>query len=475
MKINGKDISNLGFKGYCIGESLKIYQKNFEKSGLEKSEILGKFKEVYEKPENYLKDEIFNTLATRLYVPPKQENSYELLETPVPYTVYGKEQIEEGAIQQMDTACRLPVSRYGALMPDAHTGYGLPIGGVLAVKDAIIPFAVGVDIGCMMHMSVIHVDPSYLKSYKDKIKHALESETRFGVGCSFERDELNYHEVLENDLFDTLPLLKGFKQKAWSQLGTSGSGNHFVEFGIFKSALSCFSDKIALLSHSGSRQLGAMIAAHYTKLAMEQCKLPKEAKNLAWLDMNGDGEEYWHAMQLAGAYAQANHECIHERLLKKLGWNHVKEMGIVEVPASVISNKHNFAWKETIDGEELIVHRKGATPAYKDQIGIIPGSMSTDTHIVSGLGNRQSLFSASHGAGRKMSRTAARNSFTVSDMKKDLKAKDIELIGGAIDECTNAYKDIEEVIQIQSDNDIICNINRFSPKIVRMSKDKGDD
>src|SRR5690606_2234500 len=156
------------------------------------------------------------------------------------------------------------------------------------------------------------------------------------------------------------------------QLGTSGGGNHFVEYGVIE----CEEDDaklnitkgryVALLTHSGSRGLGATIAGHYTKVAKDICKLPREAANLAYLDLDtAEGQEYWLAMNLAGDYASACHEVIHDRLSKAMGGNILAK----------IENHHNFAWKEIWNGKEVIVHRKGATPAGKDVLGIIPGSM----------------------------------------------------------------------------------------------------
>lgn len=169
---------------------------------------------------------------------------------------------------------------------------------------------------------------------------------------------------------------------------------------------------LGLLSHSGSRGLGASIARYYTEVAREKCLLPRQAQHFAWLDLDSDaGEEYWRAMNLAGNYAKACHDQIHYHLVKYLGLK----------PVANVENHHNFAWKEKgLTGEELIVHRKGATPAAKGELGVIPGSMTATGYIVRGKGEAASLFSASHGAGRKMSRKRARESYTGSEIKKTL-------------------------------------------------------
>jgi tRNA-splicing ligase RtcB len=261
-------------------------------------------------------------------------------------------------------------------------------------------------------------------------------------------------------------LLRRLHGKAARQLGSSGSGNHFVEFGIvelmegntFQLPASRYA---ALLSHSGSRSLGANIAQHYTNIAMNKCKLPREAKQLAWLSMDSaEGLEYWLSMNLAGEYAKACHDRIHYNLCEALGASVLQ----------TIENHHNFAWKEKLsDGKDYIIHRKGATPAMKEVYGIIPGSMIAPGFIVRGLGNELSLNSAAHGAGRKMSRLKAKESITMGGMKKLLQAEKVTLIGGSPEEAPGAYKDIEAVMKSQGT--LVEIEGKFHPKIVRMAKD----
>jgi tRNA-splicing ligase RtcB len=259
--------------------------------------------------------------------------------------------------------------------------------------------------------------------------------------------------------------LKQLKDKAYKQLGSSGGGNHFVEFGIVKldHPLPAWKlepkEYLAVLSHSGSRGFGANIAKQYTYLATKQCPLPKNVQHLAWLDLNThDGQEYWLAMNLAGDYAKACHDDIHRRIAKALG----KRIVVT------IENHHNFAWKEQVDGKECIVHRKGATPAQKGVLGIIPGSMTAPGYIVMGKGNEDSLNSASHGAGRLFSRAKCKESFTASQMKKVLAQNEVHLIGGGIDEAPMAYKDITKVMRLQ--NELVDVLGTFTPKIVRMDR-----
>jgi tRNA-splicing ligase RtcB len=289
----------------------------------------------------------------------------------------------------------------------------------------------------------------------------LTDNTLFGSGKEFKDNEA--HEITDRSLFSEIPLLKTLQQKAARQLGTSGSGNHFVEFGVIEIHDSENEFHVApgkylsLLSHSGSRGLGATIANHYTKIAMEKCPLPKEAKHLAWLSLDSqEGMEYWLAMNLAGDYASACHHAIHKKIAAAFA---TEPMGMIE-------NHHNFAWKEMLNGKEVIVHRKGATPAGKGVLGIIPGSMSAPGFIVRGKGDISSINSASHGAGRKMSRTKAIATVTHKAMKDVLAENGVTLIGGGLDEAPHAYKDIHEVMKAQTD--LVEVVGTFLPKIVRM-------
>ncbi len=371
--------------------------------------------------------------------------------------------VEDGAILQMENAMSLPVSVAGALMPDAHQGYGLPIGGVLATQDVVIPYAVGMDIGCRMALTLYQteIDPEiFINKNLDRLKKILVENTRFGQS-HFNGEA--YDPVLEREEFYEIPFLKKHHKTAIKQFGTSGQGNHFVEFGEVD-ILTDDNDLgipkgryLGLLSHSGSRHFGYEIAKHYSNLAQKKLKLPQGLEKLAWLELDSpEGEEYWKAMQLAGDYAKANHDHIHKRIAQKLGMK----------PVAKVENHHNFAWKEIWNGKEVIIHRKGATPAQKGVLGIIPGSMTTPAYIVRGRGFEKTLNSASHGAGRVMSRRKALKTFTWKDLQEELKRAKVELIGGGLDEVPMAYKNINDVINLQSD--IIDIIGRFQPRIVRM-------
>ena len=370
---------------------------------------------------------------------------------------------DETSIKQMENACELPVSVKGALMPDAHTGYGLPIGGVLATENAVIPYAVGMDIACRMCMTVIDRPVSDLDQKEDELKDALVRETLFGTGAGFRGSQRLNHDVMDDAWNDT-PFLGRLKDKAWKQLGTSGSGNHFVEFGELTLDFDDLGLEagtyLALLSHSGSRGSGAQIAQHYSKVAAAlRPELPKHLQALAWLDLDSEeGREYWHAMELMGRYAAANHELIHRKVVDHLG---------AEVLLN-LENHHNFAWIEEHDGKEVVVHRKGATPAGEGEVGIIPGSMATPGYVVRGKGEPDSLNSASHGAGRAYSRTAAMKKFTWQEGRRFLAQKRVNLISAGLDEVPMAYKDIEKVMSAQSD--LVSRVARFDPRLVRMNK-----
>jgi tRNA-splicing ligase RtcB len=343
-------------------------------------------------------------------------------------------------------------------MPDAHVGYGLPIGGVLATDNAVIPYAVGVDIACRVMMTVYDLPPQKLKAEDQRYKKILENNTKFGIGSKWRQRQS--HPVMDEN-WNVTPITARLKDLAHSQLGTSGSGNHFVEFGEFELDRP-FNDiapgrYLAVLSHSGSRGPGAQTASHYSKLAMERHpNLPRELRQLAWLSLDDDGAEYWAAMELMGKFASANHHVIHALIAKAVG----------EKPILQVENHHNFAWKETHGGREVIVHRKGATPAGAGALGIIPGSMASPAYLVRGKGEATSLNSASHGAGRRMSRTQANQTFRWNQVKPYLEQRGVTLLSAGLDEVPMVYKDIEEVMDAQAD--LVERIARFHPRLVKM-------
>jgi tRNA-splicing ligase RtcB len=447
--------------------ALNIMNRHFKHSS--NDEKLKLIEQILMAPQSFVDHPTLGILAQKLVTltaapPASAFKSFDLSDVPKHFEIFGSRHIEMNAIQQMATAMRLPVAERGALMPDAHQGYGLPIGGVLATRNSVIPFGVGMDIGCRMALSILDVSGSFIEQQAYKLKKALLEFTHFGNEGGLE-GKLE-HEILDHPDFRLTPLLRRLHGKAARQLGSSGSGNHFVEFGILtlndNNSLGLVGgDYGALLSHSGSRSLGANIAQHYTAVAMDQCRLPREVKSLAWLNVDSEpGMEYWRSMNLAGEYAKACHEQIHRNLIHEIGTEAIL----------AVDNHHNFAWRETLDdGLDYIVHRKGATPAACGVLGIIPGSMTTPGYLVRGLGNPAALNSAAHGAGRKLSRQRAKNSVTMSALKQTLQRGKVTLIGGSPEEAPDAYKDIDLIIKSQTT--LIDIEGKFQPRIVRMAKD----
>lgn len=462
LKLRGKELKRIGFSNdKAIALALNLVNRHCKRA--DKIEIIELLEKIQLNPGKYLNEPVFGELAVLLTEKPaaKTKKKSVLNKAVLEFKVYGEENIDAETLEQMKTAMKLAVSVKGALMPDAHVGYGLPIGGVLATYNSVIPFGVGMDIGCRMCLSVYPFSPKKIYGERDRIKKILMNETRFGLA---EFNDIGDHEILERKEFQEIKFLKTLHKTFADQLGTSGHGNHFVDVGFVE--IKDLSEKtnlqpgeyFAILSHSGSRNFGSEVCKHYTELARQKLELSGEAAKLAWLDLDTqEGQEYWVAMQLAGDYSHANHRIIHARLAKAFG----------EKPLTIIENHHNFAWKEKLDdGAELVIHRKGATPAGIENVGIIPGTMASPAFIVTGKGNSESLQSAAHGAGRLMSRRQAKKSITDSQMKKYLQEQGVELLGGGTDESPLAYKDIREVMKHQKD--LVEVLGTFYPKIVRM-------
>lgn len=467
--ISGKQLLEAGWQpGPAVGAALEVAQALAD-TGQTDNAILEQLGQVAAKPNDFVDDPILSKVAAAwlaLQQPAKPSYSSELRATPVPYETWGADMIDANAMVQIDRAARLPISRKAAVMPDAHVGYGLPIGGVLATEGAVIPYAVGVDIACRMRISICAAPPHLLDRKHGMFEDALVQQTRFGPGAAWSKDLRPEHAVMDAPEWDALPLLGRLKQKAWTQLGTSGGGNHFVEWGIVTlreadEGLGLQAGKyIALLSHSGSRGLGATIANEYTKIAQQKhARLDKKYRELAWLDLeSGAGQAYWLAMSLAGDYASANHAVIHERVLAAAGLE----------PITGVENHHNFAWQEQLaDGTEVIVHRKGATPAGAGVLGVIPGSMGDPAYVVRGLGSAASINSASHGAGRRYGRSEAFRKLEPKRWQAYLRKRKVTLIGGSLDESPQAYKNIDDVMAAQQD--LVSVVASFMPRIVRMA------
>ena len=465
-KLRSKDFKTIGiYSNQTISIATTILRKKQFKLFTNKMKI-ELVEKIMNSPEEYADDELLSSIAEQFIEPEEQEvEPIKLHESEVELKVFGRPLIKSNAYQQMRTAMKLPIVRRGALMPDSHLGYGLPIGAVLATEESIIPFAIGMDIGCRMSLTIYEVTERFFKMHEHKFKQSIIDNTAFGLSKTIVAGSKE-HPFLDRDVFHQTTLLGRLKSKAVRQLGSSGSGNHFVEWGIVEiteddSTTLPAGKYIGLLAHSGSRGFGASIAKFYSDLAKEQSNLPYNMRHLGWLDLNeANGQEYWLSMNLAGDYAKACHDQIHKNVAKPLGLK----------PLMKIENHHNFAWKEIVDGKEMIVHRKGSTPAGEGVLGLIPGSMTDPGFIVKGKGNKDSIWSASHGAGRKCSRKETISNNTKSEMRKELRNKRVTLIGGALDESPYAYKSLEKVMSYQ--NELVDIIGKFYPRIVRMDKDK---
>lgn len=457
--MNSRQLAKLGVPDDVIKIAINAVQQAASSSSLSNRQIQQTMKSIVERPNDYVQHTHFGTLARALV-----QQQQILPQDPITYRTWGKEEIDEAAHSQMRKACELPAATAAALMPDAHIGYGLPIGGVLACDQVVIPYAVGVDIACRMKLSVLDTPPKSLKTKSEQYHSSLQRGTKFGVGSHWSRPK--QHSVMDQD-WTVTKITREKKDRAWQQLGTSGSGNHFAEFGILElptddRELGLEAGRyVALMSHSGSRGVGAAVCSTYNHIACAQ--LPKRYlrfRYLAWLELASQaGQEYWAAMNLMGDYAAANHDVIHQSVTQLLGAQII----------SGVENHHNFAWKEIHGDREVIVHRKGATPAGHGTLGVIPGSMADPAFIVRGRGNAQSLNSAAHGAGRRMSRKKAKQRYRWNSVRQELLNKGVHVLSAGADEVPGVYKNIEQVMARQTD--LVETIARFDPKIVKMCDD----
>lgn len=377
------------------------------------------------------------------------------------------ENCEEGAVKQAANLAKHPVVfHHVALMPDAHQGYGMPIGGVIATDSAVIPAAVGVDIGCGMIATETDIpaerfaDMAFRRAFQEKLKE------RIPVG-----EGVSHRETQNWEGFEEYTANNGMRSNLWPSkldrmnLGTLGGGNHFIE--LQKStALDGKGDpaggsKVWLMIHSGSRNLGKRIEEHYHKIANRLCtrfRVPLADPDLAFLPIEeADGHYYFTDMLFALRYAKENRRRMMEAMKETVA-EFVPEVNFLRT----IDIHHNYAACEEHFGKKVFVHRKGATSAKLDEIGIIPGSIGTASYIVRGLGNPDSFMSCSHGAGRRMSRIAASTTLTVEECDQAMdgivcerwhKYKGYGKAKGRLDlsEAPQAYKDIESVIDAERD------------------------
>ena len=456
-----------------MGAALEVVE-TLERDTLDRTEILAQLNRVRQAPLQYEGDPLYGLLAQRLIQlemsPPPQPV---IRDTPVPYWVWGQE-FEPQTLQQMDNAAHLPVSQVGALMPDGHPGYGLPIGGVLATENSAIPYGVGMDIACRLRLSILDVAPEFLNAQRDRFRKALIFNTRFGIGDrdgAWHGNEQRYHPILDDSRWEETAILRRLHDKAVRQMGTSGGSNHFAEWAALTAledslllGLKAGQTRLCFVTHSGSRGVGGTIAQEYTRIAKAvHPELPQKYQELAWLNLDTEaGQEYWLAMNVAGDFASACHQTIHQTVLAASGLEAV----------AFVENHHNFAWQEEHRGQKVIVHRKGATPAAKGVLGVIPGTMGDKGYIVIGLGQEESLNSSSHGAGRPRSRTASKQMITRHRRDAYLRERGVELLNPdtGVDEAPQAYKDPAAVMAQQLD--LVRPIATFMPLMVLMDSDK---
>lgn len=352
--------------------------------------------------------------------------------------------LEEGALQQAKDLANLPIAfRHIAIMPDSHQGYGMPIGGILATKNAIIPNAVGVDIGCGMcslRTNLKEID-------RDDLKKIL-GKTRKTIPVGFKRHQQAEDESwMPNIDRKNLPIVSQQYEKGRYQVGTLGGGNHFVE--IQKGS----DGYIWIMVHSGSRNIGYTVANHYHKKAVEETKKRGDKnipKDLSYFERGSENfDNYLNEMNYCIEFALQNRKLMMERVKKAF-----QEVLPETTFSNFINKPHNFAAVEEHFGEKLIVHRKGATRAEKEEWGMIPGSQGTKSYLVKGKGNPLSFNSCSHGAGRVMSRAKARKTLNLKEEVAQLKKQGVLHAlrhKKDLDEAPSSYKNIEEVMSQQKD------------------------
>ena len=391
------------------------------------------------------------------------------------------EDIEDGAMKQIKNLANLPFAfKHIAIMPDSHQGYGMPIGGVLATKDIIIPNAVGVDIGCGMcavKTSLTEIDTETLKKIMGKIRKTIP------VGFNKHKEEQNVDLMPDNGMdgnYSDYPIIEREWDNALKSIGTLGGGNHFIEIQKGNDG------HIWIIIHSGSRNLGKQVADYYNKIAIQlnekwHSSVPKNWE-LAFLPIDSDeGQAYLREMNYCVDFALANRKLMMDRivdifqkntfcLFKKLpcsdkncicncedgimcNYTHTNSCDFYNRD-KMINIAHNYARLENHFGENVMVHRKGATLATQDTIGIIPGSQGAKSYIVKGKGNPESFNSCSHGAGRKMGRKEAERTLNLEEEMKKLNEQGIiHAIRNRkdLDEASGAYKDIKVVMENQKD------------------------
>lgn len=362
--------------------------------------------------------------------------------------------IDAGALNQAKNLANLPfIFKHIAVMPDAHQGYGMPIGGVMATKGVVVPNAVGVDIGCGMcaaRTSLTGLNRGTLEKImggSTEFKGGIRSKVPIGFSHRSKKQDDWLTDEQKEDLWGWSVIEKEY-ESSLHQIGSLGGGNHFIEIQQGNDGF------VWLMIHSGSRNIGFKVAGHYNRLAIELnekwvTRVPREWK-LAFLPLDSnEGQHYLTEMRHCVEFAQKSRQLMMNNVQSCV----VRAVGVVDFE-EIIDVPHNYASIENHFKTNVMVHRKGATRAYKDQLGVIPGSQGTSSYIVRGKGNPESFMSCSHGAGRTMGRKQAQRELNLEVEKKRL--DDLGVIHGLrslkdLDEAPGAYKDISIVMGNQSD------------------------
>lgn len=365
------------------------------------------------------------------------------------------ETVESQALDQLKNIANLPfVFKHVAAMPDVHLGKGATVGSVVATKNAVCPAAVGVDIGCGMMAVKLDVSLTQLKDKVKEIRHSIERSVPVGHSS-------NKHisgEVAHLEMWKTFADLSAtkvhrkteseLKSTAMKQLGSLGGGNHFIEL------CEDTEGNAWVMLHSGSRNIGKSLAEIHVANAKEEMKrmfISLPDPDLAYYVAGTQGySQYMMDLMWCQAYAAKNREVMMNKVLKDISY----ALGLAGAPLKrlvEVNCHHNYAAMENHYGENVLITRKGAVRARQGDMGIIPGSMGTRSYIVEGLGNDESFHSCSHGAGRRMSRTKAKERFTLEDLAKQTEGVECRKDAGVLDEIPGAYKDIDEVMENQKD------------------------
>ena len=370
----------------------------------------------------------------------------------VPIKIYTDE-IESSAYDQLCQIAQMPfIHSHVAVMPDVHTGIGATVGAVIPTRGAIIPAAVGVDIGCGMNAVRLSIKADQLPDNLHPLRSAIEA----AIPVGFEMHPSEMVTPSTDDLGKALKVIQGKHPKlasmqkkpheTWArQLGTLGGGNHFIEICLDEN------DYVWVMLHSGSRGIGNVIGRYFIQLArkdMEQHQIRLPNRDLAYFEEGARHfDDYVKAVHWAQDYAMVNRREMMRLILEAIR----RQLSPFQLTREAINCHHNYVASERHFGEQVYITRKGAIRAGEGELGIIPGSMGTKSYIVRGKGNPMSFSSCAHGAGRSMSRTQAKKQFSLADLERQVKGVECRKDKGVIDEIPAAYKDIDQVMENQSD------------------------